>query len=111
LVTDRLGGSNRSAEAPLAVATPPPPPPLIPLWALFALLLLILLAVGLLVYREFRQRRSIALRAAAPWAPPTDPSRTLRGRKSCPTCGASNLPIRETCESCGSDLPRRTLTT
>jgi hypothetical protein len=107
LVTDRLGATNRSTGAPVSITVPPPPPPLVPLWAVVGLLLLVLLLVGLLAYRAVRRRRSAALRAAAPWAPPTDPSRTLLGRKNCPTCGASNLPIRETCENCGADLPRR----
>jgi hypothetical protein len=109
VVTDRLGATNSTSVATVAVTAPPPPPPLVPLWALLLLLLVILAIVLAIGYREFRRRRSAALRAAAPWAPPTDPSRTLLGRKNCPACGTSNLPIRETCESCGSDLPRRTL--
>jgi PKD repeat protein len=108
-VTDRLGASNSSAPARVAVSAPPPAPPLVPLWALLLLLLVIVAVVGAVAYREFRRRRSAALEKAAPWAPPTDPSRTMVGRKSCPACGASNLPIRESCESCGASLPRRSL--
>jgi hypothetical protein len=108
-VTDRLGATNTSTASTLAVSVPPPPPPLVPLWALVALVIAIAAIVGLVGYREVRRRRSAALRAAAPWAPPTDPSRTLLGRKNCPTCGHSNVPLRETCENCGSSLPRRSL--
>jgi PKD repeat protein len=107
VVTDRLGATNTSTTTTLAVSVPPPPPPLVPLWALLLLIVLVLALVLAVGYREFRRRRSAALRAAAPWAPPTDPSRTLLGRKNCVTCGHANLPIRETCENCGADLPRR----
>ncbi|MCI4326069.1 MAG: PKD domain-containing protein [Thermoplasmata archaeon] len=109
VVTDPLGATNTTSVATVAVTAPPPPPPLVPLWAIVLLLLLLIAIVAAVGYREFRRRRSAALRSAAPWAPPTDPSRTLLGRKNCPACGASNLPIRETCDSCGTDLPRRTL--
>ncbi len=40
------------------------------------------------------------------WLPPTGPSATVHGAKTCPRCGASNVPIRRSCQACGSPLPR-----
>jgi hypothetical protein len=108
VVTDRLGAKSTTTVGTVAASVPPPPPPLVPLWALLLLVLIVLAVIAAVGYREFRRRRSAALRSAAPWAPPTDPNRTIRGQKPCPTCGTSNVPMRETCESCGADLPRRT---
>jgi PKD domain-containing protein len=109
VVTDRLGATNTSSLPSVSISTPPPAPPLVPYWVLAVILLLALALLGIVLVRRRRQRESAALRSAAPWAPPTDPNRTLHGQKKCPTCGASNLPIRETCENCGAALPRRSL--
>ncbi|MCI4367673.1 MAG: PKD domain-containing protein [Thermoplasmata archaeon] len=110
VVADRLGATNTTSLPSLTVTTPPAAPPLVPSWGIALIAILAALLLGFFLVRRYRRQQSAALRSAAPWAPPTDPSRTLRGRKSCPTCGTSNLPIRETCENCGSDLPRRALT-
>ncbi len=55
-----------------------------------------------------RRRTSEADRSSAMsrWLPPAGPATTVRGAKTCPKCGASNLPIRRTCQACGSPLPR-----
>ena len=53
--------------------------------------------------REERADRSSAM---ARWVPPTGPAATVVGAKICPKCGASNVPLRRTCQACGTPLPR-----
>ncbi len=43
--------------------------------------------------------------ALSRWLPPTGPSTTVHGAKICPKCGASNVPLRQTCRACGTPLP------
>lgn len=105
-VTDRLGASTQVAASPVAVSTPPAPPPLVPWWVIALVIGLAVLALAILLYRRSRVRRSEALEAAMPWAPPTDPKSTVLGMKRCPSCGAANVPVRKTCSACGKDLPR-----
>jgi hypothetical protein len=102
-VVDRLGQANVTLLPAVTVSTPPP---LVPLWLLALLVAIVIAAIVAVLY--FRQRRRAAdrMRASVPWAPPTAPNATVRGSKTCPSCGSSNVPLRTTCEACGADLPR-----
>lgn len=64
-----------------------------------------LVAVGMGVTRR-RDDLSDQSSAMARWIPPTGPATTVRGAKICPQCGASNVPLRGTCQACGAALPR-----
>jgi hypothetical protein len=62
-------------------------------------------ALAVLVYRR-RGERAERSSAMARWLPPTGPAATVVGAKICPKCGASNVPLRRTCQACGTPLPR-----
>ena len=62
-------------------------------------------ALAVLVYRR-REERAERSSAMARWLPPTGPAATVVGAKICPKCGASNVPLRRTCQACGTPLPR-----
>jgi PKD repeat protein len=102
-ITDRLGVANVTTLAAITVSAPPP---LVPSWLIVVLVVLVVAVVVALLYFRQRRRASEKLRSSAPWAPPTAPNSTVRGSKTCPSCGSSNVPLRSTCEVCGSDLPR-----
>jgi hypothetical protein len=106
LVRDRLGATNSSALPAVAISVPPPPKPLFSEYTLLAIALLLGLLVALVAFSRLRRTQSEQLQAVAPWVPQTDPSRTVKGVKVCPSCGTANLPIRTTCEACGANLPR-----
>lgn len=80
-------------------------------WVTPALGLGLALAVGVVLAvlvalarrREEASERSSAL---SRWLPPTGPATTVHGAKICPKCGASNVPLRRTCQACGTPLPR-----
>lgn len=66
---------------------------------------------GLLIGLTFLGLRRRAGAADEPealsrWVPPGGPRTTVRGSKVCPSCGASNLPIRRTCQACGAPLTK-----
>jgi hypothetical protein len=58
---------------------------------------------GLSRRRDEHAERTLAM---SRWLPPAGPATTVRGAKTCPKCGASNLPIRRSCQACGAPLPR-----
>jgi PKD repeat protein len=105
-VRDRLGAI---ATTPLATVTVtgPPPSPLAPwVWELVAALLVGVVALALL-WVVWRRRSARALEGPQRGrVPPTDPNEVTRGARVCRNCGASNLPIRETCINCGRPLRR-----
>ncbi len=51
---------------------------------------------------EESERRS----AMSRWIPPTGPASSVHGAKVCSKCGATNVPLRRTCEACGAPLPK-----
>ena len=106
-VTDRLGATNTTTLGPIAVTAAPSAYAwfTVPVALGIALAIAAVLAIALLAYR----RRSAAAQLekySSPYVPPTDPKKTIWGTKLCAFCGASNLPIRSTCRSCGKPLPR-----
>jgi hypothetical protein len=80
-------------------------------WLTAQLVLGLSVAVGaalVLAVLAFRRRNERADRssAMARWLPPTGPATTVHGAKICPKCGISNVPLRRTCQACGTPLPR-----
>jgi hypothetical protein len=65
-------------------------------------------AVLALAVAAYRRRADAADRSSAMsrWLPPTGPAATVHGAKICPKCGASNVPLRRSCQACGTPLPR-----
>lgn len=65
-------------------------------------------AIAAVVVGVARRRDEHASRSSAlsRWLPPTGPAATVHGTKICPKCGASNVPLRRTCQACGTPLPR-----
>jgi PKD domain len=106
LVTDRLGASNRTGLDPIDVAVPPAALAGIADLLILGLALVAAIIVGVVVLTRRRAAESAELEASATWVPPTDPKRTIKGRKVCPSCGATNVPLRTTCSHCGKPLPR-----
>lgn len=66
-------------------------------------------AGALLALLVFLSRRRVSLAdqssALSRWLPPAGPA-TLQAAKVCPKCGASNVPLRRSCQVCGTSLPR-----
>ncbi|MGC2360574.1 MAG: PKD domain-containing protein [Thermoplasmata archaeon] len=109
-VTDQLGATNVSTLPSIAVAAAPTTPAALS-WLTGGVALAIALLVGVIIAVVVLSRRRAAeasemATASSAYVPPTDPKRTIRGAKICTFCGASNLPIRTTCSSCGKPLPR-----
>ncbi|MCI4336130.1 MAG: PKD domain-containing protein [Thermoplasmata archaeon] len=103
-VSDRLGTTHLTTLGALTVSVPPPAAPLVTaplLLGLAALIGLVAFAVGVVLRRR---RSDQAYAALAGRVPVTGPARTVRGIKVCPVCGASNVPVRKTCEACGAPL-------
>jgi len=106
VVTDRLGASNSTTLPTISVSAPTTPLGWLTGWVVLAIAVVIGAVLALFVLGRRRSREATELEGATPWVPPTDPKRTIRGRKVCPACGATNLPIRTTCSHCGKPLPR-----
>ena len=105
-VSDRLGATNETTLAPVAVAAAPAPLSGFSVWLILGIGIAVAAILGALVLARRRSDEAKELAASSAYVPPTNPSRTIKGRKVCPSCGASNLPIRTTCQSCGKPLPR-----
>jgi PKD domain len=106
VVTDRLGATNVTTLATIHVAAAPPPLAGIADWIILGIALLVAIVVGVIVLSRRRAAEASELEASAYYVPPTDPKKSIQGRKVCPSCGASNLPVRTTCSNCGKPLPR-----
>jgi PKD domain len=106
VVTDRLGATNATAIPAIDVAAPPAPLAGIADYVILGLAVAVAIVVGVIVLSRRRAAEAAELEAGATWVPPTDPKRTIKGRKVCPSCGATNLPIRSTCSHCGKPLHR-----
>jgi hypothetical protein len=106
VVKDRLGATNTTHLAAIVLTTPPGPLAGFATWLILAIGIAVAAVVGLLVLSRRRAVEAGELAAGSPYVPPTDPKRTIQGRKVCPSCGATNLPIRSTCSRCGKPLPR-----
>jgi hypothetical protein len=106
VVTDRLGGSNTTHLAALDLSAPPAPLTGFAAWLILGIGIIVAAIVGYAVLSRRRAADASELAASAAYVPPTDPKRTIQGRKVCPSCGATNLPIRSTCARCGKPLPR-----
>jgi hypothetical protein len=106
VVTDRLGASNTTHLAALALSTPPGPLTGDSSWIILGIGIAIAAVVGFLVLGRRRAAEASELAAGSAYVPPTDPKKTIQGRKVCAACGATNLPIRTTCGRCGKPLPR-----
>jgi PKD repeat protein len=107
-VSDRLGASRSTTLDAVSVAVAPAALDWLTGWVVLAIAAAIAAVLALFVFVRRRRAESAAL-AAAPssaYVPPTDPKRTIRGKKICGNCGASNLPVRTTCAHCGKPLPR-----
>ncbi len=104
-VVDTVGG--RAVASVVVHVQPKPGTPWLSAW----LILLGALAAGIVVAvvagvtrrRDEDARRSSAM---SRWLPPTGPAAAVHGAKVCPKCGASNVPLRRTCQACGTPLPR-----
>jgi chitodextrinase len=106
-VTDRLGATNITALPSIAVAEAPGAFSWLTGWVALAIALVVGLVIAVVVLSRRRAAEANEMAAASSaYVPPTDPKRTIRGAKICSFCGASNLPIRTTCSSCGKPLPR-----
>jgi chitodextrinase len=105
-VTDRLGATNTTSLSAITVSPPTAPLDWLSGWVLLAIAVVIGAVIAVFVLSRRRSLEAAELSVATPWVPPTDPDRTIRGRKICPSCGATNLPIRTTCSNCGKPLPR-----
>jgi hypothetical protein len=107
-VTDRLGASNSTRLNVVSVAAAPGDFDWLTGWAVLALGAAVALVLALFVFARRRRAEAAELEAApsSAYVPPTDPKRTIRGRKVCENCGAANLPVRTTCSHCGKPLPR-----
>lgn len=106
VVTDRLGATNETTLATIHVSAAPAPLAGIADWIILGIALVIAIVVGVIVLSRRRAAEAIELEASAYYVPPTDPKKSIQGRKVCPSCGASNLPVRTTCSNCGKPLPR-----
>jgi hypothetical protein len=106
VVTDRLGATNQTTLPTIHLTAAPAPLANLAGWLILLLGVLVAVVVGFVVLTRRRAAEASALAAGTAWVPPTDPKRTIRGRKICPSCGANNLPIRSTCSHCGKPLPR-----
>jgi len=104
VATDAVGG-KATASVVISVSPAPAHP-----WFTATLVLglaaaagaVVALAAGLVLRRRSAVDQSSAM---ARWLPPTGPA-AFRGAKICPKCGMSNVPLRRTCQACGSPLPR-----
>ncbi len=65
----------------------------------------VILAVGVGLSRR-RDEESQRSSAMSRWLPPVGPAQSVHGSKICPKCGASNVPLRRSCQACGAPLPR-----
>jgi len=106
VVTDRLGATNTTHLRALTLTTPPGPLTGYSTWIILGIGIAIAAVVGLLVLSRRRAAEASELESTAFYVPPTDPKRSIQGRKVCPSCGATNLPVRTTCANCGKPLPR-----
>ncbi|MGI0070483.1 MAG: PKD domain-containing protein, partial [Thermoplasmata archaeon] len=106
-VTDHLGATNTTTLPSIAVSAAKPPNSWATGWFALAVALLIGAIIAIVVLaRRRKSEAKEAQSASSAYVPPTDPKKTIRGAKLCEFCGASNLPIRTTCSSCGKPLPR-----
>lgn len=107
VVKDRLGASATTKLSPIHVSAAPGPFAWLTWWVALGISIAVALAlVALLVSRRRRAAAVQLQKTASPYIPPTDPSETIFGSKTCEFCGSANLPIRTTCRSCGKPLPR-----
>jgi hypothetical protein len=106
VVTDRLGATNVTTLGTIHVSAAPAPLAGIADWIILGIALVIAVVVGVIVLTRRRAAEAIELEATAYYVPPTDPKKSIQGRKVCTACGATNLPVRTTCANCGKPLPR-----
>ena len=104
-VTDHLGANSTTTLATISVSTPPPVAPWLTGWLILAIALVIGALIALVVLARRRSAEASAGAGTAAYVPPTDPRKVLVGAKLCSYCGASNLPLRTTCATCGKPLP------
>ncbi len=105
-VKDALGAVNVTTLAAVHVSAAPPPLSGFATWLILGIGVAVALVLAAVVLARRRSEEAKALAAGSAYVPPTNPSRTIRGRKVCPFCGATNLPVRTTCAQCGKQLPR-----
>jgi PKD domain len=105
-VTDRLGAVNTTSIDSIHVSAVPAPLAGFADLLILGIAIVVAIIVGLVVLSRRRAAESAELEASSAYVPPTDPKKTIRGRKVCPSCGSTNLPIRTTCSHCGKPLPR-----
>jgi chitodextrinase len=106
VVTDSLGAENTTVLPAIDVTTPSAPAPWFTTIDALALLVLVLLVVIVVAVVVRRRRTAAALDRVQGRVPPTDPNEVKKGAKICRNCGTTNLPLRETCISCGRPLRR-----
>jgi PKD domain len=108
-VTDGAGESNTTAWPSVTVAPPAAPGPALGWLPIFLLALIGAAAGAVLAVVVFARRRATEgtdTEALSRWVPPVGPKGAVSGSKLCPKCGASNAPMRRSCQVCGASLPR-----
>ncbi len=105
-VKDALGAVNVTTLATVHVSAAPPPLSGFASWLILGIGVAVAIVLAAVALARRRSEEAKALATGSAYVPPTNPSRTIRGRKVCPSCGATNLPVRTTCAHCGKQLPR-----
>lgn len=104
--TDGLGAKANTTAPEVTITAPPPPAPSYTLDYLAIAAVAIAAILGAALYLRRRAQLEAELQGQIHRIPPTDPHEVTKGAKICRNCGASNLPMRETCASCGRPLRR-----
>jgi uncharacterized paraquat-inducible protein A len=91
-----------------AGSTAPSSPAAFPFWLLAVIGAVVgaVLALGVWTRRQPSEGTESS-EVMSRWVPPVGPKTAMQGTKICHSCGASNAPMRRSCQVCGASLPRQ----